>query len=149
MEQTTLKEKIYSLLEPLVRDYGAEIVDMELKGPFNNQILRILVHKEPGITVDLCEAISREAGDLLDIEEPITGRYRLEVTSPGVSRPLCTDRDFGRACSRLLKVVLVSGKTVFGRLESFNGLVIVLVGDSEQLIIGRHEIAKATIEAEL
>jgi len=107
------------------------------------------VHKEHGITVENCEAISREVGDLLDIEDPITGRYRLEVTSPGLSRPLRTDRDFTRAHARLLKVVLVSGRTVQGRLEAWDSRAITLNGPDGRQFIERQEIAKATIEAEL
>ena len=149
MEQIELKKTLFALLEPIVKDYGAEVVDLELKGSLNSQILRLLVYKESGITVDLCGAISREASDLLDIEEPISGRYRLEVTSPGLDRPLRTDRDFIRANSRLLKVVLVSGRTVYGRLQSWNASTLTLSGDSGLLAIARDEIAKATIEVEL
>jgi len=149
LEQDELKEHLIQLLEPVICEYGAEIVDLELTGPVNNQMLRLLVHKEPGITVDLCEAISREVGDLLDVEDPIPGRYRLEVTSPGVNRSLRTDRDFARVRSRLLKVVLRSGKNIHGRLEDWDSNNIILTGDSGQQIIDRSEIAKATVEVEL
>ena len=148
LEQGELKEQLFQLLEPVVCEHDAEIVDLELTGPVNNQMLRLLVHKEPGITVDLCEAISREVGDLLDVEDPIPGRYRLEVTSPGVNRSLRTDRDFARVRSRLLKVVLLSGKNIHGRLEDWDSKTIILTGDSGQQIVDRSEIAKVTVEVE-
>lgn len=149
LEQAELKELLFQLLEPVVCEHDAEIVDLELTGPANNQMLRLLVHKEPGITIDLCEAISREVGDLLDMEDPLPGRYRLEVTSPGVNRPLRTDRDFARVRSRLLKVVLLSGKNIHGRLEEWSSAHIILSGDSGQQIIDRSEIAKVTVQVEL
>ena len=148
LEQGELKEQLFQLLEPVVCEHDAEIVDLELTGPVNNQMLRLLVHKEPGITVDLCEAISREVGDLLDIEDLISSRYRLEVTSPGVNRSLRTDRDFARVLSKLLKVVLLSGKNIHGRLDGWSRETIILAGDSGQQTIDRSEIAKATVKVE-
>lgn len=149
MDQDALKGRLIELLEPMVAQQGAIIVDVELVGPVNNQTLRLLVHCEGGVSVALCEAISREASDLLDIEDPVPGRYRLEVTSPGLSRPLRTDRDLQRAAGRRLKVVLTSGRNLSGRLGAWDEREIELEDESGTQRVGRHEIAKATIEAEL
>ncbi|MFA6110186.1 MAG: ribosome maturation factor RimP [Candidatus Latescibacterota bacterium] len=149
MDQSALKEQLIELLEPLVAQQGASIVDVELVGAVSNQTLRLLVHCDGGVSVTTCEAISREASDLLDVEDPIPGRYRLEVTSPGLSRPLRTDRDFQRAAGRLLKVVLTSGRNLSGRLGAWDEREIELESESGIQRVGRHEIAKATIEAEL
>lgn len=149
MDQSALKEQLIELLEPIVAQQGASIVDVELVGPANNQTLRLLVHCEGGVSVTTCEAISREASDLLDVEDPVPGRYRLEVTSPGLSRPLRTDRDFQRAAGRRLKVVLTSGRNLGGRLGAWDEREIELEDESGIQRVGRHEIAKATIEAEL
>ena len=108
-DQSVLKDSLIQLLEPVVLDHGAVLVGLELSGPGNNQNIRILVDKDPGITLAQCEAISREVADILDVEDPVPGRYRLEVTSPGLDRPLQSDQDFERAVSRLLKVALSSG----------------------------------------
>jgi len=123
-------------------------VDVELNGPVHNQTLRLLIHKDSGITLVLCEAISRELSDILDVEDPIPGRYRLEVTSPGLDRPLRTDGDFARVCSRSLKVLQTSGKTVYGRLLSWESGYITLETKAGLERIERQEIAKATIETE-
>ena len=106
-----------------------------------------MVHKNCGITLATCESISREVADLFDVEDPIAGRYRLEVTSPGLDRPLETDGDFARACGRLLKVVLTSGRVVKGRLIAWEADLIQLDGPAES--VERADIAKANIEPEM
>ena len=149
LQREELRDSLVDLLEPVVESSGAQLVDLELMGPVNNQTLRLLVHKEVGITIRDCETISVEVADFLDVEDPIPGRYRLEVTSPGVDRPLETDGDFARSRGRLLKVVLHSGKTLSGRLQAWDGERIELefLGGIEQ--IDRCEIVKATIEVEM
>ncbi len=106
-----------------------------------------MVHKNCGITLTTCESISREVADLFDIEDPITGRYRLEVSSPGLDRPLETDGDFARAQGRRLKVVLTSGRAIKGWLVAWEADQIEL--DSPAEIVARTDIAKANIEPEL
>ena len=148
------------LTRPIVEDHGADLVDIEVVGSPNNQTVRLLVYKTPGVTVSLCVAISREAADLLDVEDPIPGRYRLEVTSPGLARPLVTDGDFSRAAGRLVKVVLTTGPTHLGRLQEWDCDSVTLAGDGgkigarrqpgdqQNLRIERGTIGKATIQAE-
>lgn len=149
MEQAELRERLLSLLEPIVEDHGAEVVDLELGGTVNNAVVRLLIHRESGVSVDLCADVSREAGDLLDMEDPMPGQYRLEVTSPGTGRPLKTDRDLARAAGRRLKVVMTTGRTVFGRLESWTDNALALLEGDERQLVERCQIAKATIEAQL
>ncbi len=146
--QIELKERLIELVEPVVQDHGAVLVDLELGGGANNQILRVLVHTDSGITLAQCEGISREVADMLDVEDPIPGRYRLEVTSPGLGRPLRSDRDFSRAHSRLLKVVLASGAAKYGRLLEWHEDRITLKLKEGAEEIERRAIVKATIEAE-
>ena len=105
-----------------------------------------MVYKNCGTTLATCESISREVADLFDVEDPIVGRYRLEVTSPGLDRPLETDGDFTRAHGRLLKVVLTSGRVVKGRLIAWEADRIQL--DSPAESVARADIAKANIEPE-
>ncbi|MCC7262246.1 MAG: ribosome maturation factor RimP [Candidatus Latescibacteria bacterium] len=147
-QRAELKAKLVEMLEPVVQDHGAELVDLELVGALGNCTLRLLVHQESGATVKLCEEISSEAGDILDLHEPIPGRYRIEVTSPGFDRPLKTDRDFARAAQRLLKVVQPTGRTLTGRLVEWEAESISLDTKKGREKIPRHEIAKATIEPE-
>ena len=147
VDKFALKADLVALAEPIIREHEAELVDIELSGVRGNQLIRLLVHKSCGITLATCESISREVADLFDIEDPIAGRYRLEVTSPGLARPLETDGDFTRAQGRLLKVVLTSGRVVKGRLVAWEADQIQL--DSPAEFVARGDIARANIEPEL
>ncbi len=147
-DRDALSEKLVEILEPMVNQHMAILVDIELSGSHKNPIVRLLVHKDPGISLDLCEAISREASDILDVFDPLPGRYRLEVTSPGLDRPLKTDVDFNRATSRLLRIVNSIGQTQCGHLIEVTPERIVIQNKSGLLCINRTEIAKATIEVE-
>ena len=154
-----LKDRLIGLTRPIVQDHGADLVDLELVGNTNNQTVRLLVHKVSGVTVELCVAISREAADLLDVEDPIPGRYRLEVTSPGLDRPLVSDSDFGRALGRLVKTVSSNGETHLGRLLDWDGEFLTLEADTAaskgkrdgeaSVRVERRSITRATIQAEL
>lgn len=148
-EREDLRSSLINLVEPIVEDCGGQLVDLELMGASNNQTVRVLIHKDLGVTLKDCAQISLEVANLLDVEDPIPGRYRLEVTSPGLDRPLQSDRDFDRARDRLLRVVLTSGKTARGRLKDWDGDKLDLETSKglEQII--RSHIAKATIEAEM
>ncbi len=149
METDQLRRQLREKLAPIVVDHGAALVDVELVGSRSQPLLRLFVHKEPGISLDLCASISREVADYLDVDDPIPGRYRLEVTSPGLDRPLTTDSDFSRAQNRLLKIVMASGKNYRGRLVEWNELRLCIEGAKGVVDeVVRAEIAKATIEAE-
>ena len=143
-----LKTTLAALVEPLVVDRGAELVDVEITGAVNSHRIKVLVHMQSGVTIDVCESISRELADVLDIEDPLPGRYRLEVTSPGLDRPLTTDEDFARARHRKLKVVLATGKTLSGNLQSVTAKRIEIDTGKDCQEIARGDIAKATIEVE-
>jgi ribosome maturation factor RimP len=142
-----LRKDIADLAGPVVSDHGAELVDVEVSGKGTYSV-RILVHHKDGVDLALCTGIAREVSDLFDVEDPIPGRYRLEVTSPGLDRPLHTDDDFRRAQGRLLKVVTVQGRTENGRLLSFAQESIVLAGNGENSTVDRSDIAKATVDVE-
>lgn len=146
-EPEALRPVLLDLARPLVADHGAELLDVEVSGSGSYNV-RLLVYRDRGVTVDLCEAISRELSDLLDIEDPVPGRYRLEVTSPGLERPLRTDADFRRAHLRRLKVVTCDGRTEFGRLTGFSETAIELDREGAPRNLDRGDIARATIEVE-
>ena len=136
-------------LAPIIEEHDAILVDVEIAGSKSQPSVRILVHKEPAVSLADCEQISREIADFLDVDDPLPGRYRLEVTSPGLDRPLITDGDFVRAKDRLLKVVLLTGKNHRGRLVAWDLSQITLDdgrGRMEEVL--RENIAKATIEVE-
>ncbi|MGZ3579785.1 MAG: ribosome maturation factor RimP [Syntrophales bacterium] len=90
----TYREKIRQLIEPVIESEGMEIVDVEcLKMKFR-WLVRIYIDKEGGVTIDDCSEISKQVGDILDIYDVLPGSYTLEVSSPGLDRPLTRDKDF-------------------------------------------------------
>jgi len=131
-------EEIRALAEPLAADLGLEILDVELLGGRGRRVLRITLERpEPGARVSIadCEAVSRRIGDVLDAYDAIEGHYLLEVTSPGVDRPLKTPRHFARAVGERVKVRLdrpIAGMdTVVGRLVGFEAEVLEIVDDGD------------------
>lgn len=88
------QEKIRQLIEPVIESEDMEIIDVEcLKMKFR-WLVRIYIDKEGGVTVDDCSEISKQVGDILDVYDVLRGSYTLEVSSPGLDRPLTRDKDF-------------------------------------------------------
>ena len=92
------------LIAPIVADFTLELVDLELKGDGRRQVLRVFIDKPGGVTLDDCAEVSREISALFEVEDPIQGAYVLEVSSPGLDRPLKKLRDFERSAGKLIKL---------------------------------------------
>ncbi len=82
------EQKLTELLRPAVEETGKTLLGIEYISAGNNSILRLFIDHENGIDVDDCAEVSRQVGALLDVEDPISSEYNLEVSSPGVDRPL-------------------------------------------------------------
>jgi len=95
-----LREQLLVLVAPVAQKFALDLVDLELKGSKNNLIVRAIVDKDGGIGVDACAALSRALADEFDTRDAIPGKYRLEVSSPGLDRPLRSRRDFQRHLGR-------------------------------------------------
>ena len=91
------EQKTEKLLMPIMEANGFELVDVEYVKEAGNWYLRAYIDKPGGITVDDCEVVNRELGDLLDRDDFIDESYILEVSSPGLGRPLKKERDFVRS----------------------------------------------------
>ena len=91
-----LRDTLTALLQPVVEGLGYELWELEYLPGRGNALLRIYIDTEAheGITVDDCERVSRAVSEILDAEDPIPGNYTLEVSSPGIERPLRTARHF-------------------------------------------------------
>jgi len=94
------------LLQPLVEDLGYEFVGLERSSNPKNPVLVIYIDTPEGIAVEDCERVSREVAALLDVEDPIPGQYRLEVSSPGLDRPLFTLEHFRQFTGEITKISL-------------------------------------------
>ncbi len=125
------EDRIEQLLRPVVEDLGYEFVGLEYASNPKNRVLRIYIDRvETGIVVEDCEAVSREVSALLDVEEPISGHYTLEVSSPGVERPLFTGEHFARFVGETCKVQLHAPKD--GR-RRFKGTILAVDGQTVHL----------------
>jgi ribosome maturation factor RimP len=101
-----LQERVQALLEPLVEGLGYELVCLELHGSGAHALLRLYIDAPQGIGLDDCERVSREVSAALDVADPISGSYRLEVSSPGLDRPLAKPEHFRRFAGRQAKLQL-------------------------------------------
>lgn len=97
-------EKVQQLLQPILEEMALELVDLEFKREGRDWFLRIFIDKPGGVALDDCAAVSREIGAVLEIEDVIETSYRLEVSSPGLDRPLKKLEDFERFRGHLVKV---------------------------------------------
>ncbi len=123
------------LVEPVCNEMGLDLVDMEYLSEHGKMVLRIYADREGGITLGDCTLLSREIGDLLEVKDILQHEYVLEVSSPGLNRPLKREKDFLLAVGSKVKLKLfrpVNGQRNFtGKLRGFqDGILHVEVGDN-------------------
>ena len=141
------------LFEPVIESMGYELVGVEFIGAGGDGTLRVYIDHENGIGVEDCVAISRQVSAILDVEEPIQQAYDLEVSSPGLNRPLFKASDFDRFSGRMAKIkmaVAVDGRKNFkGLLQGVKHLKLVQIEvDTETYELPLADIAKANLLAE-
>ena len=98
------EQKAEAMAQPIIDQFGFELVDVEYVKEAGNWYLRFYIDKEGGITVDDCEAVSRAFSDKLDENDFIEDSYIMEISSPGLDRPLKKEKDFARSMGRLVEV---------------------------------------------
>jgi len=149
---TDLKQRIYSLAQQIADDQDLEIFDVELFGK-GKLLLRVTVDKEGGVTLGDCERYSKRLGTLLDIENPLSQSYTLEVTSPGLDRPLRDIHDFEKNKGKLIRIITsekVENQNFFiGRIINLSGDTITVDANDREINIPFHSIKKARLEIEL
>lgn len=101
-----MEERVKELISPLLEEEGVELVELSFRQVGNRMSLRALLDKVGGITLDECTAISRKIGAVLDEGDAIETRYVLEVSSPGLDRPLVTSEDFKRSAGKKIELFL-------------------------------------------
>ncbi len=147
-----IKKKVVELAKEAVETAGVELDDVELLGQTGKMIVRVTIDSEGGVGIKECERVSRQLEALLDVEDPIPGSYTLEVTTPGLDRPLRSLRDFERFKGRLARVVTserIDKQTFFvGRIKSVEGDRIVLELDNREVEIPYNIVSKARLEIE-
>lgn len=127
----SLQARLEALIEPAAADRGLELVEVELRGPAGRQHLRVTVGRPngDGVTIDDCAGLSRELSALLDAEDPIEGTYQLEVSSPGIERPLRGRRDFARFAGKEARIY----HRVDGAYRHATGRLVGFDDDTEQV----------------
>ncbi|MBN1155298.1 ribosome maturation factor RimP [candidate division KSB1 bacterium] len=130
MDNSVKIEQIRTLIGPLLEDEEVELIDIELKGNVGNQVLRIFVDVEGGINLSRCESLSREISSILDMDDVMSGKYRLEVSSPGIDRPLKTINDFRRNTGKRIGLQLQDGRSFEGTIDVVDDVKISMVIDS-------------------
>lgn len=157
METPAIKHKVYQLACRAADMEGLEVVSVDLLGSGRRLLLRVFVDKTGGVTVGDCERMSRSLEALLDVEDPISGSYVLEVSSPGLDRPLVSQRDFEKNIGRLARIVTsekIDGQSFFvGRIadagEGWVRLTIEAKGGGRDIFIPSGNISKARLEIEM
>ena len=139
------ESKTEELVTPLIEQNNFELVDIEYVKEGSNWYLRVYIDKPGGINVDDCELISRALSDKLDEEDFIDDAYILEVSSPGLGRPLKKDKDFERSLGEDVEIKLYrmkdGTKDYRGFLKSYNKEEIVIEDIDEEITFKRSEIA--------
>ena len=144
-----IKDTLTHLILPLLNRRDVELVEMAVSGGHRRKIVRIFVDRPDGITVDECAALSRDIADMLDTRDPIDSTYLLEVSSPGLTRPLKTDRDFERVVGKSLRLVVDGLGVAVGTLLQVKADHLDVELQGERTIIERAKIQKATMHFEL
>jgi ribosome maturation factor RimP len=144
-------EAVERIAAPIAASHGTELVEVEFRREAGGWVLRLFLDRPGGVTLDDCTAVSRDLGAALDVEDLIDHPYHLEVSSPGATRPLKTDRDLERFRGRRVRVStyerIGDRKTFIGRLVGHSAETI----DVEEETLGRvtlprRAVAKANLE---
>lgn len=154
--QTTpeIIDRVQELLAPLLEAQGVELVDLVYARPRRGRsTLRLFLDQPGGITLEVLTRISRVVGELLEVHDTIPGSYHLEVSSPGLTRPLRKPEDYRRYRGRLVRLTT---HTLWEGRQVHRGILLGLEGETVSLRIGEEtcripwqEIARARLELDL
>lgn len=144
------KSALIAMLKPAVEAAGMEFWGLELLVSQRHALLRVFIEHEDGVTVDDCARVSHQISGVLDVEDPISTEYRLEVSSPGWDRPLFTEQQFARYVGGKIKfktILPVQGRRNFtGTLDAVQDGTITLALDAETRVnISLSQIDKAHV----
>lgn len=145
-KKESYESRVEAYLLPLMEEHHFELVDVEYVKEAGTWYLRAYIDKEGGIAVDDCEVISRKLGDWLDKEDFISESYILEVSSPGLGRPLKKEKDFVRSLGKDVEVRLYcmrdKQKEFTGALSAYDAQTVTLdMEDGSQMVFDRADIA--------
>jgi ribosome maturation factor RimP len=147
-----IQSEIEQILKPLIDDLGYELWGCEYLVQGKHSLLRIYIDKVNGINIEDCERVSKQVSALLDVEDPISRNYSLEISSPGISRPLFNKEQYRRYIGHDIQVKLfkpVAGRRkLSGTLMTISDNLLMLKVDDEQLEVQFSQIVKANLTGE-
>ncbi|CBY80844.1 conserved hypothetical protein [Haemophilus influenzae F3031] len=139
------------MLQDAVEDLGCELWGIECQRMGRFMTVRLFIDKDGGVTVDDCADVSRQVSAILDVEDPIADKYNLEVSSPGLDRPLFTlpqfERYIGQDIAVHLRIPVMERRKWQGKLERIEKDMITLIVDDQEQILVFGNIQKANVVA--
>lgn len=154
MKGEDIVAQVKELSEPILTQKGMELVDVEYKMEHGSWVLRLYIDKPGGVTVDDCSDVSTELGMLLDVKDIITHAYNLEVSSPGLDRPLTKEKDFLKYTGKKVRIKTkqpISGRRNFSAiLDGFSeGKIFLFDSEGKKWEIPFASVEKARLEYEV
>jgi ribosome maturation factor RimP len=149
MTTTDTAERLTTLLEPEAAAHGFELVAVEVVGGRDTQVIRVLLESSDGTDLDAIGSASRWVSDLLDEADPISAPYVLEVSSPGIDRPLVKRSDFARFAGETVNMKVLRGDKragVKGVLVGLEGDDVIVEVDGERVCVPYETIQKARLK---
>lgn len=147
-----IKDRVLKLAMRVAQEQGVEVFDIELLGK-NKLLLRVSIDKEGGVTLHDCEKFSRSLEAFLDVEDHVQGSYTLEVSSPGLDRPLRSIKEFEKNIGKLTRIITIEkikGQNFFiGRIISAGSDYVKLLVNEHEIDIPFEKISKARLEVEV
>lgn len=145
MKKTEIEQYCTELVMPIIEENQFELYDVEYVKEGADYYLRVYADKEGGINIDDCVLISRALEAKLDGEDKIKEAYILEVSSPGLTRPLKKENDFKRSIGKLVEVKLYKAidkvKEFEGVLEAYTNDTVTIVVDNKNIVLNRNDIS--------
>ena len=142
-------DQLTALLQPSVEAMGCELWGIEYQAQGRRSVLRVFIETAAGVTIDDCERVSRQISSVLDVEDPITGEYTLEVSSPGADRSLYTLEQFrqfvGNTVTIRLRAPFEGRRNFKGLLRAVEDQDVVVVVDADEFLLPINSIEKANI----
>jgi ribosome maturation factor RimP len=145
----TVQERVRELLEPTVTEAGYDLIAVEMTGDQSGPILRLTIDRAGGVDVSDCARVTRSVSPELDVADPVPGAYRLEVSSPGIERPVERLSDFRRFVGYGFKLRMIPGtgrKRYTGRLVAMQGDLLTLHVDGADHSIPLADIDRAHLD---
>lgn len=154
MSLDSIRDRVREIIGPVIQVLGMELDDLALSRMKGKALLRVFIDKEEGVTIDDCERVSREIEAILDVEDPIPFSYVLEVSSPGLDRPLRSPRDFRRFRGSMARVVtqeVIDNQSFFiGKIaEAGDDAIVLLMPGDKSVTIPYASISRARLEVEV